>query len=108
MWLVTVFCLSNEESSESTQTSGNTIRAILNVLPFTKNLQGTEKEKIVDVLQPVTRKLAHLSLYALGGVLAILYINTYALSEGKKILFGICFCFIYSISDEIHQMFVPR
>lgn len=107
IWLVTVFAFSHEPSDESSSTSGKTIRAVIDLVPSIRKMKDTEKEEIVKSLQPIARKLAHFTLYTIGGVISALYINEYSMTENKKIAISILIGFLYSISDEIHQIFVP-
>lgn len=103
-----IFCFSHQPSDESSATSGKTIRAILNVIPGVSRLPEERKYEIEEFLQPIVRKLAHFAIYAIGGVVIILYFNEYSLSDVKKLVFsGVLGC-IYSMTDEIHQLFIPR
>ena len=108
IWMITVFMLSNESSDESSGTSGNTIRAIINLIPSIRNMEVNEKEAIVKSLQPIVRKLAHFTIYTIGGILAFANINQYNIEMKKKIIFSIAFGFVYAITDETHQMLIPR
>ena len=70
-------------------------------------MEEIEQEKLVELLQPIARKLAHFSIYTLGGILLALNINEYNLNYKKKFLFNCLAGFIYSVTDEIHQIFIP-
>ena len=106
-WMITVFTLSNEPAKKSSNTSGKTIRIIINILPNTRNMDENEKEQIVSDLQPITRKLAHFSLYTLGGILIYNFINAFNIEFSKKFIFSFLIGGIYAISDEFHQLFIP-
>lgn len=106
--MATVFFLSNETSDESSGTSGKTIRAIINLIPSIRNMETTEKEEIVANLQPIARKLAHFTLYTIGGIILFLNFRLYGLSNNKKLTFSIVAGSLYAMTDEIHQMFTPR
>lgn len=106
--MITVFLFSHQPSDESSKTSSNTIRMIMNCIPGFQQLEEIEKEQWIEILQPIARKLAHFSIYTLGGILLALYMNEYALVEDKKIIFSSLIGFSYAVSDEIHQLFVPR
>ena len=113
LWMILVFIFSNEGGVDSSGTSGNTIRQIL--ILFKKDWDLIQLEKTIEMLQPFVRKLAHFTLYAVGGFLTYnlnsksekikkleqrySYINKYTIT----IIFGI----FYAITDEIHQIFVP-
>ena len=113
LWMILVFIFSNEGGVDSSGTSGNTIRQIL--ILFKKDWDLVQLENTIEMLQPIVRKLAHFTLYAVGGFLIYnlnsksekikkleqrySYINKYTIT----IIFGI----FYAITDEIHQIFVP-
>lgn len=107
IWMITVFVFSHQPSDESSVTSGKTTRAILSLIPAFNELQEIEQEELVEMVQPFIRKIAHLSIYTLGGILTALYINEYNLTETKKFLFSSLVGLVYSITDEIHQLFIP-
>lgn len=107
IWMLTIFAFSNQPSEETSVTSGKTIRAILNLLPSFNQMEETEQEELIETLQPITRKLAHFSIYTLGGIIIALNINEYALTEKNKFTFSCLIGSIYSITDELHQAFVP-
>ena len=71
-------------------------------------MDTAEKEKIVETIQPYARKLAHFTLYAIGGIIMFLNLNEYNLPEDKKLFYSGFFCSFYAVTDEIHQLFVPR
>ena len=106
-WMITVFTLSNEPANKSSNTSGNTIRAIINIFPNIRNMSEIEKEQIVSNLQPIARKLAHFSLYTVGGILIYSCINALNVNLNKKIIISFLIGGIYAISDEFHQLFIP-
>ena len=56
---------------------------------------------------PVVRKYAHYSIYLMLGIVTINYMLTYrGRSFYQKGLTSFLFCVFYSITDEIHQVFV--
>lgn len=106
IWMAIVFYFSNQPADTSTNTSGNTIRAIINIFPNIRNLEETEKEEIVSNLQPIVRKLAHFSIYTLGGILIYNFINTYDIKNKRKIIYSFVIGGVYAITDEFHQLFI--
>lgn len=106
--MIIIFCFSHQASDASSATSGKTIRAILDITPGISKLTEEQKEKIVEFLQPIARKLAHFTIYAVGGVLMILCFNEYNLSDRRRLMFSGALGCIYAITDEIHQLFIPR
>ncbi len=107
VWMATIFMFSNQWSQKSSNVSGKTIRFILDKLSITENMDKVQIDKLVEKLQTPIRKLAHFSIYALGGIISFIFINEYNLKHGKKLLFALAICVIYAIVDEIHQYFIP-
>ena len=67
----------------------------------------TKDENIVRIIEPIIRKIAHLSEYALGGFLIYGFFLTFEITSKKQIIISILLGIIYAITDEIHQLFVP-
>lgn len=67
----------------------------------------TNDENIVRIIEPIIRKIAHLSEYALGGFLIYGFLLTFEISSKKQIIISILLGIIYAITDEVHQLFVP-
>lgn len=105
LWMITVFCFSSQVGDESKATSGNTIRRI--VLFFNSNISVYKLEEIVEFFQPFTRKLAHFTIYTIGGFILYNLNNKYDNSQKRKIAFSFLLGLLYAITDEIHQYFVP-
>lgn len=105
LWMISVFLFSNQASVESTTTSGNFITHFVTF--FNSYLSEEKIQEIVNILQPIVRKLAHFSLYTLGGILIatffytlkskVVYVKSYSIALGS----------IYACTDEIHQLYVP-
>lgn len=106
IWMITVFSFSNQPAETSTNTSGNTIKAIINIFPNIRNLEENEKEQIISNLQPIVRKLAHFSIYTLGGILIYNFINTYDIDNKRKVIYSFIIGGVYAITDELHQLFI--
>ena len=104
-WMIRVFMFSNEPADTSEKTSLNITEKIVNIFEK-QNIEVKEKEKIIDQIDPIIRKLAHFTLYAIGGFLILNYINTYEILDTKKFGLSITAGAIYACSDEIHQIFV--
>ena len=107
IWMATIFTFSSQVSDKSSNTSGNTIRFILNKLQITKNMNEQQVDELVENLQTPIRKLAHFSVYTLGEVLFFTLFNQYKTQNKKKIIYSVVLCMLYAITDEIHQYFVP-
>lgn len=107
--MVFVFCMSSQNADESSGTSGRVIRLVLKlVYPNFEELSSEEVGELIASMQFVIRKGAHFSIYAVMGFLSFLSMGTYIAIPFKfRLLMSSLICLLYSISDEIHQTFIP-
>ena len=98
-WMVAVFCFSAQNATQSSEVSGGVTD---NILIFFSAF-GEYKE----IAETLIRKLAHFSIYAIGGALAMWHFGMYKFKCAKAILLAQVFGTLYAITDEIHQYFVP-
>ena len=106
IWMLTVFSFSNEQGTSSSNTSRNVSMMIVNILDIKNEILEEQRVEVVKVIEPIIRKLAHYSLYMLGGVLIINCINEYIKEYKKMIIYSSFIGILYAISDELHQLFV--
>ena len=104
IWMATVFHFSNEGGQKSEGTSRKVSQTIINTISGNKNMKNETVLKDTDKL---IRKLAHYTIYTIGGILIISYMmNTTDKTLKDKILYSIILGGGYAITDEIHQLFV--
>ena len=101
-WMTLVFYLSNQISDESSKLSGEITQAILN---FFNILEGKTLEQ-QSAIETIIRKLAHYSIYTIGGILIISHVNLYKISANKKVIVSQIIGTAYAMTDEIHQLFI--
>ncbi len=108
-WCVLIFALSAEPANKSSDTSGEFTRTLFSAFyPDFNDLDEEQQEELINEASFIIRKAAHFSLYLVLGILAFLNIATYkSIPFLLKPLFSSGFCLAYSISDEIHQRYVP-
>ena len=106
LWMGFIFSMSSENAEKSSNTSGQTIRVVLSVVPEFEKQPEEVKVNIIEKLQFIVRKSAHFIGYMILGILASGLILYYG-NINKKYLLAFLICVIYAISDEIHQLFVP-
>ncbi len=105
--MVCIFLFSCENADESSDTSGIIVNLILDIFyrDF-ENMTLAEQADIMSQISHIIRKTAHFTIYAALGFFS-------SLTVGRRKLFSkgslgvVLFCFIYAVSDEIHQYFVP-
>ena len=108
IWMIIIFSLSNQPASDSTELSdgfiSNTIGNVYKL--FDKNISSDELNEIkIKYTHPV-RKMAHFTIYMILGILVTLLVREYNVSFNKCLFISLLVCFLYSISDEVHQLFV--
>lgn len=102
-WLLLIFYFSNQQGSVSENSSNQVINLLDNFFKlFNQNLDITRLDYIVYLV----RKSAHMFLYFILYLLT--YYTMYEFNIKKRIYLSLIFCFLYAVSDEIHQLFIPR
>lgn len=106
--MATIFLFSHQPADLSSQVSGGLIYRFLNFIASGfDSLTELEREQMVQSLQCVVRKGAHAFSYALMGALSMGLVSTFELKKKRLsavLAFGLCL--LYSVSDEVHQLFV--
>ncbi len=107
--MIFIFCMSAQNANESSNTSSTVIKFFANI--FVKNFEDlpiSEQTEIIASFQFIVRKGAHFSVYSLLGVLSYLSLVTYnKIPFIMRSVISSGICLLYSVSDEIHQYFVP-
>jgi len=104
---ISIFNFSNQDGQASSGVSRKVAKKIIDIYPYTKNLNEENKKQIVEKIQPIIRKGAHLSIYTLVGILMMSFISTYNIKLKYRFLISILVGLGYASSDEIHQSFIP-
>lgn len=94
-------------SHQPGKVSANISNAVANTLQIEQ-----QSEYVAVSAQPLfaglsLRKYAHIILYFLLGVSAFLVVKDGQQKWYWKVLNALLICFLYSCSDELHQMFIP-
>lgn len=112
LWLCVIFYFSSQPSEASDEQTSFVIK-ILNDVFGADVAQGDTVEKF-GILQSIdffVRKTAHITEYAVLGVLSFLSFRELSCRFERKRLFQmsscLLFCLLYAASDEFHQLFVP-
>lgn len=108
IWMITVFMFSNQNGDESQKTSNTVTKVIVRILTFNQEITEEQELKSIEDLDFVIRKLAHYSIYLLGGILIWGYINTFDIAIKKKIIISIIIGAAYATFDELHQYFIAN
>lgn len=107
-WMLMIFMFSNQPADESTKLSdgfiSNTIGNIYKF--FDKDVTEDKLIEVKEIFTTPVRKTAHFTIYLILGILIMLLMSEYNISNKKQIFISILICFLYSVSDEVHQLFV--
>lgn len=108
IWMLTVFMFSHQKGEESQKTSNSITKVIVQILTHNQNITEAEQLALIEKTDYIVRKLAHFSIYLLGGILIYNYIKTFDLKTNKKIIISIMIGVLYATFDEFHQYFVAE
>ena len=103
LWMTLIFLFSNQKADDSSKLSDGLIVKVANIF-VDKNLSTKDKEIILERYTTIVRKTAHFTIYLILGILVISLLLEYNIKH--IILVSLITCLIYSISDEVHQLFI--
>lgn len=106
IWMIIIFLFSNQQGEGSGSTSKNVSRIIANIIDIQKEYTEEQKEELIQTIEPYIRKLAHFSIYTLGGILIINATKQFELINRKQILTSVSIGMLYAITDELHQLWI--
>ncbi len=95
IWAYIVFNFSSQNGDESSGLSRKVTEFFI------------KDEKLVLIVEPYVRKLAHFSEYALGGMLFVSLFSTFKWSDKRIMITSGLLGVWYAITDEFHQLLVP-
>ena len=107
--MITIFCFSSQTATESSQTSGGLITAVVRFFYSDfDEMSVADKLALIESFQFAVRKGAHFFIYAvLGGLSLFTFITYKKIPFLLRLFISFMICVLYSVSDEIHQSFVP-
>ncbi len=109
--MMTIFYLSSENAVKSLETTNKvTTKAYETVTDKNASIKEDKKEidNFIENNLKLIRKSAHFLEYMLLGFLMFNVLKDYRKVSVKLGLISLFLSFLYSCSDEIHQMFIPN
>ncbi len=101
-----IFWLSDRPAEVSTvQSRGITLR-IIEMAAGWSDTGGANRKNLILSLEPYVRETAHFVEYAILFILVFLAVQSFVGGYVKTSLISLFICFVYAISDELHQIFV--
>ena len=104
IWMVVIFSFSNQGGTKSSNTSQKVTKVIIDMVG---NNSKAQNEQFIANLEKVIRKLAHYSIYTVGGILIMSYAYTLDKPRRQQVCESLIFGAFYAVTDELHQFFVP-
>lgn len=102
-WMLLIYWFSNQPGVESAKMSDG---LVVQFVHFLEDVTDISFGQHFDLFVFFIRKLAHLTLYFVLGILFMLFLKEYPISFTKQVIYGILCCLLYACSDEFHQLFV--
>lgn len=106
IWMSVIFSFSNEQGEGSSNTSKRVSEVIVNIIDIQNKYTDIQKEELIKQIEPLIRKLAHYTFYALGGVLIANCVYQFCKKENILIGTSTAIGVTYAISDELHQLMI--
>ena len=109
LWMAVIFSFSAENAEESLETSDSIVDAVVEQLLEGKRdtMSVSDFESFKTKVSHFIRKSAHFTAYMLLGILTLSALFTHKLKNKARALLTLAICFLYAVSDEVHQVFVP-
>lgn len=109
MWMGLIFSFSSQPADESSKVSGGLCHRIVCSVNDTFHLQMTKErtKEIAEVIEYPVRKAAHMTEYAILGLLSFAFYSGFAALKKRNYLYALITTAFYAATDEFHQYFIP-
>ena len=106
--IVLIFLASSQTAAESSEVSGSLTRTIVVTVWnwFAKTRQEIP-ESLLDICETILRKAAHLFVFFVLGICTVNCIRQLTVKKLRAFWISLCWCSVYAVTDELHQLFVP-
>ena len=113
LWMTMIFVFSSQPAVQSDELSLGIVERIFG---FLYNLRDVPVFSLIsdelwfDLYSKanfIVRKSAHFMLFAVLAFLVYHLLLEYKTNKTKAILVAAIICFLYALSDEVHQIFIP-
>ncbi len=106
IWMGVIFYFSNFNSVKSTNQS-RSIVSKTNIVEIYEEKNSVTNDTALENVDRLFRKVAHVIEFFILAILVCNLASEYNSSLSKTIFISFVVCFIYSISDEVHQLLIP-
>ena len=106
--MAAIFYFSSQNAQMSSNTSSRFIMGVAGfIISDFKEMPQADQMLLVDNWQHAARKYAHFSAFFALGLSAAGAARTYKINFKAQLAAAFAIVFLYAVSDEIHQLFVP-
>lgn len=108
-WMCVIFAFSSQPSTESGKVSGGFCSYLVENVNdlFHLHMSGEQMLSFAEEIEYPVRKAAHMSEYAVLGLLSFAFCHGFAKREKQCYVTATIMAFLYACTDEFHQYFVP-
>ena len=109
IWMLVIFNFSSQNGTKSTKTSDVVTSMVVNVTTSVtnKDIPREEVKKKVEDSTFLVRKTAHFTEYLILGILVLQLLSDYTKINKRMLIVSLVICYLYAVSDEVHQIFIP-
>ena len=104
LWMGLICSFSSQTGTSSSSLSTKVLTRI--AITIDKDMTDEEIDEFVDKYSFIIRKVAHLTIYFILGILAYINLREYMKVTPALVIYSIIFCLVYASTDEIHQLLV--
>ena len=106
--MIIIFLFSNQKSQDSKKLSNDLITKTIEKVYKLKHeeLTDNKKKELKKRYSHITRKMAHIILYLILGIITSKILIERCFSLKEIIIYSLLICIAYAITDEIHQIFI--
>ena len=108
-WMCLIFSFSSQPATESSKVSGGLCHRLVEQTNEVLHLDMTEAQQllIAEKIEYPVRKAAHMTEYAILGLLSFAFYRGILRKEKRQFLASLVTAAVYACTDEFHQYFVP-
>lgn len=108
-WMCLIFSFSSQPATESSKVSGGLCHRLVEQTNEVLHLDMTEAQQlsIAEKIEYPVRKAAHMTEYAILGLLSFAFYRGILRKEKRQFLASLVTAAVYACTDEFHQYFIP-
>ncbi|SDO39232.1 VanZ family protein [Alkalicoccus daliensis] len=102
LWMSLIFYFSHQPGDTSSELSGGITETLLYILQSVLPVTFSE-----EAMHTLIRKGAHFFVYFVLGILTLRALHSSRIHGASAVVYALCICILYAITDEVHQLFIP-